>query len=203
MKMNKCGAIGISGYMGSGKSTVAAYLSRKGGEIIDVDMLAKQLMNSDDEMRQNLVSAFGEEICPENTLDFSLLGQRAYTSLESLDRLNRIVHPLLLHELSCRRNAACAGTRVFDAALIPLWHIEEWFDKLVWVEASFEIRLKRLLSKRSLSGDEQQKRMRFQQALFEKPHGALWIEVCNDGTIDQLERRLCSEDFAPVLNLIN
>jgi dephospho-CoA kinase len=203
MKAIKGGAVGVSGYMGAGKSTVADRLSAGGAMVIDVDSVAKQLMCRDDEIRMKIARTFGSDIVGDAAIDFARLGGRAYVTLDTIEQLNRIVHPLLLHELARRREACEGHACIFDAALIPYWHIESWFDTCIWVEASADVRFRRLEKKLSLDTDALKKRMDLQQALFEKPRGAPWREVRNEGPLSDLESRLNSRDLAPVRNVLH
>jgi dephospho-CoA kinase len=73
------------------------------------------------------------------------------------------VHPRLITLLDEKLYGAENTLCILDAALIPLWQIEKWFDILIWVRSGFDIRLKRLVSKKTLPEDIFIKRMLLMQ----------------------------------------
>jgi dephospho-CoA kinase len=179
--------IGIAGFMGAGKTTFAKILSEllPRAKVINADRNAKRLMQTDTGIKKNILTAFGSPVVTEGVIDFKRLGAAVFNTRENILALNHIVHPLLLETLEEQvfSNDACV---ICDAALIPLWRIESWFDTLVWVRADFNVRLARLLKKSSLSPKALVCRMQIQQALFSEPTKAPWSVVENNGAIEEL-----------------
>ncbi len=103
---------------------------------------------------------------------------------------------MLLRELSRTVQQARESGCILDAALIPHWGIESWFDVLCWVESPFEQRLARLKARSSLAEEEIRKRMCMQQELFSEPSGNAWVRIPNEGTPEELERFLESPALA-------
>lgn len=183
--------IGIAGYMGSGKSTCARFLARKNNAAVwDTDAIAREMMNNDREIKKKLASCFGPSIMDGDALQFTVLGTVAFSSLENLKQLNRIVHPRLIALLGEKISGAENSAWVLDAALIPLWHIEKWFDILIWVRSGFEIRLKRLVSKKTLPEDIFIKRMLLQEELMPEPVSGKWSIITNDSEYKELEEAM-------------
>ncbi len=182
--------IGIAGYMGSGKSTCVSYLSQCGGVVVDADAIAKEMMNSDAEIKSKLVEHFGTGILSDGTINYTVLGSIAFSSLENLTRLNAIVHPPLLKRLHSIITSKEAPLGICDAALIPYWRIEEWFDVLLWIHASREIRFERLLQKGEVSSEDLKNRIVLQETLFSKPTAGLWVSVSNEGTREEFEKEI-------------
>jgi dephospho-CoA kinase len=184
--------IGIAGFMGAGKTTYARFLSVEAPQsvLIDADREAKSLMQNSPVIQKDLAAAFGELVAVEGVIDFRRLGKLVFSSGENIRTLNRIVHPHLLAKLKEKVFSDAAPSIICDAALIPLWHIEAWFDTVTWVRAAFDKRLERLKGKTSLSHDEVESRMNLQQALFTEPDSAPWHIVENNGTIDDLKIRM-------------
>ena len=85
--------IGITGGIGSGKSTVCRMLCEYGIAVYDSDSRAKQLMNESTELRQQLIEAFGEECYTDGELNRGYLASKVFGNAEALARLNAIVHP--------------------------------------------------------------------------------------------------------------
>jgi len=186
--------IGIAGYMGAGKSSCIKFLEMPSLISLNADHIAKSLMHQSPVIKQELKKSFGEQICPDQSIDFELLGSIVFNSSPALIQLNAIVHPpLLQHLYHLMTNAFEPSIRfvLLDAALIPLWNIESWFDVLIWVDTPAEIRLKRLIERShgAHSKNDLQKRMAEQEVLFRKSNGYAWIDIQNDGSADELEAK--------------
>ena len=86
--------IGLTGGIGSGKSTVAKFLAELGAVIIDADKIGHAVFEPDSEAWQQVVAAFGRQILkPNREIDRKKLGKIVFGSAEALSRLNRIMHP--------------------------------------------------------------------------------------------------------------
>ena len=170
--------IGIAGYMGAGKSTCAHAFHSLGTVIIDADTEAKLLMQSDSKVQLGLKDAFGESVVSDDTIRFNELGRKAFSSVDTLLTLNKIVHPPLVKHLEpLVRNNGNANC-ILDAALIPLLHIESWFDLCVWVDSPPEVRLKRLKAKRTdVEESELCRRIRLQEEMMPIPQNNRWIKL--------------------------
>ncbi|MBD3316001.1 MAG: dephospho-CoA kinase, partial [Chitinivibrionales bacterium] len=143
--------IGVSGYIGSGKSVGSAALALPAGDLIVADSVAKELMKNDRFIHRRLRETFGNEVVGTDTIFFDRLGGKVFSSREELDKLNAIVHPPLLKRLRDLLNTSAKRKCVLDAALIPFWGIEDWFDLRIWVRASVETRVRRLMARDSQS----------------------------------------------------
>jgi dephospho-CoA kinase len=77
---------------------------------------------------------------------------------------------------------------ILDAALIPYWKIEGWFDNVYWIEASEEIRFKRIAEGSSITSEELRKRIDLQRELFAEPAGGGWITIPNEGTTSEFKK---------------
>jgi dephospho-CoA kinase len=181
--------IGIAGFMGAGKSSCAAlFAQNRSMRLVDADAEAKLLMENDGRLKDALVLAFGPEIVSRGVLDFAVLGQIAFSSTSGMEKLNGIVHPPLLRRLRDLVFSR-AGPCVVDAALIPLWHIEDWFDWRLWVRAPSALRQSRVAARTGLSVEQIRQRMRVQETLMAEPTEANWFFVNNDGSLDDLSMR--------------
>lgn len=177
--------VGIAGYMGSGKSTFAHWFSQKGGAVFDADQIAKGTMNKSPDIKTKLAKEFGQTVLTNNEIQFPVLGKRCFSSQSKLVSLNTIVHPELIEHLRDLLQNTKHKVGILDAALIPLWHIENWFDILFWIQASKETRLKRLSQKVTIPLAELQKRMNLQEALFKEPSEKEWTILTNEGSVDE------------------
>jgi dephospho-CoA kinase len=173
----------IAGYMGSGKTTCSKFLAGLGAMVIDADREAKLVMNQSAEIKDSLTRVFGSEIVVKGEIHYSLLGTIVFNTIGAIEKLNQIVHPPLIKHLNDRIFSISDKIVVLDAALIPLWRIESWFDYRLWVDADFEVRLHRLYnlrSKGSIEMHEYARRMKIQEELFQKPSKDLWDYILNE-----------------------
>jgi dephospho-CoA kinase len=186
--------IGIAGFTGSGKSTAARLLadicrtSFGGVLLIDADSQAKEFMLGSVEVKERLAARFGHTVAWKTGISFAELGDKAFSSYDNLCALNGIVHPAFLTGLKSKVMDSGQKCVICDAALIPLWKIEKWFDRLIWVRASDSERLSRLLKKTGLDKDSISARMAMQQRFFNEPESLEWNIIDNNGTIEDLEK---------------
>jgi dephospho-CoA kinase len=182
----------ISGLMGAGKTTCAGLilnaLKDRCGKavVIDADAEAKRLMQGNKAIQQRLAESFGESMISNGDIVFSALGRLAFSSMPKLLALNGIVHPPLLERLKELIFSKSNGCVICDAALIPLWQVEDWFDALMWVQSPFEQRRQRLLKKVPLTPEELTARMLLQQEIVPVPNQTPWIMIHNQGTLEEL-----------------
>jgi dephospho-CoA kinase len=183
--------IGIAGYMGAGKTSVSHMLSDHGIRLIDADQEAKNMMNSDFAIQRKLAVAFGESVFEKGRISSSALGAIAFSTIRQLELLNSIVHPVLLEKLHALIFSGPDAVVALDAALIPLWHIDDWFDVRIWVDASVETRMDRLKKKNIVNNiDRIRERMAMQEMLFSPPSENRWIYVKNDNGLEELKSNI-------------
>ncbi len=186
--------VGISGYMGAGKTTCVKSFTNDQVCIIDADSEAKKVMRSDPRIAEDLCKAFGSSVVDSTGLRFEELAKIAFGSLEQLKILNSISHPPLLLKLKSMIEVCRRPVCILDAALIPLWRIENWFDICIWVDAPFNVRLQRLRQKKKdVPDSELVLRMKMQEQLLGLPEGPHWVKVedsvCREFLNEKLERK--------------
>ncbi len=164
-------------------------LSERGFLVIDADTEAKTMMSTDTTVQTQLSRHFGPDIFQENQLSFSRLGEKAFESPDQLNALNSLVHPSLIALLD-RRLQSVSQPLILDAALIPLWHIEHWFDILLWIRARPEKRFERLTEKTHLSENRIIHRMELQESILSEPTTQKWHKIQNEGTKEDLASQL-------------
>ena len=146
--------IGITGAIGSGKSTVAAIMARRGAAVIDADAIGHEVLREDGQIRR-LTDAFGEEIRDDaGEIDRVRLAARVFGNPDAVARLNAITHPRI-SEIARQRIAGfmAQGTKVvvIDAPLLIETGATAMADE-VWVtEAPREVILRRLRERSGLS----------------------------------------------------
>lgn len=162
--------IGVTGQIGSGKSEVARLLKERGALVIDADVIGKKVTGSPQVLKK-LVKLWGERVrTPSGKLRAAEVARIVFSdkSGQALKRLNKLVHPEIIAEIS-RRIKSSQRSRplrsiVLDAALLPDWPALRNLDLIILVSARSEVRLRRL-AKRGLSPADARLRIRTQRPL--------------------------------------
>lgn len=155
--------IGLTGSIGSGKSTVSRLFAAKGFHIIDADVLARQAVEPGTGALTALAERFGGDVLrSDGRLDRAVLAERAFATTEATADLNAIVHPavigLLKEQLAAAQNHGEAVI-VLDVPLLFQTGLESLCDRTVAVTASPEVRRGRICARDGLSSEQAQKRM--------------------------------------------
>jgi dephospho-CoA kinase len=194
--------IGLTGGIGSGKSTVASFLAGLGATVIDVDSVWHEALGADSELRQQIVDAFGDEILtPHGDIDRRRLGKIVFGNDEALARLNNIMQPWMYKTVRAKlEDYQRWGVKVvvLDMPLlveVPLSlksgqpSLSDEVDE-VWVAVAPEaVVLRRLKAKSGLSQAEALARIRSQLPSEEKiKHADVVIDT--DCGLDELEARV-------------
>jgi dephospho-CoA kinase len=184
--------VGLTGGIGSGKSTASGRLAELGAVVIDSDVLAREVVEAGTPGLAAIRAAFGPDvITADGTLDRPRLGQVVFADLERLAVLNGIVHPLV----RARAAAISAGARpdavvVQDVPLLVENHLAADFDLVVVVDAPDEDRVVRLTERRGMTAEDAQARMSA-QATREVRLAAADMVLDNSGSpqdlIDQVD----------------
>jgi dephospho-CoA kinase len=185
--------VGLTGNIGSGKSTVAQMIARRGVTVIDADTLARDAVTPGSAALQRIVDRWGRGIlAADGTLDRAALRARVFGHLAELDALNTIMHP----EIGRRRDALIAearwrGERVVlcDIPLLFEVQLDRAVDMVILVDAPRETRLERLVIRRGLVRSVAEAIMSTQLSSEHKRELADFV-IDNDGTLDDLDARV-------------
>ena len=155
--------IGITGNIGTGKSTVARMLAELGAEVIDADLVAHQVMQAGTPAHARIVETFGPEVLdPDGEIDRARLGGIVFAAPEALARLEAIVHPATLAAISHRIASTSADVVVVEAIKLIEAGMADACDS-VWVTTCrLEQQVYRLMGGRGLSRAEAAQRVRAQ-----------------------------------------
>ncbi|MGQ9546372.1 MAG: dephospho-CoA kinase [Dehalococcoidia bacterium] len=184
--------VGLTGSIGTGKSTVAKLFKDLGAYVIDWDELARRVVQPRSKAWKAIVEYFGEGILNRNlTINRQSLAEIAFTDKEKVAKLNEIVHPLVFEEDERITNEIKSLDP--DAVIIkdiPLLFeaVRLALDKVVVVSASEETQLKRLEEK-GMSRKDAQNRIKSQFPLEEKIKSADFV-INNDGTLEETKKQV-------------
>ena len=141
--------IGLTGGIGSGKSTVARLLQGNGAELIDTDAIARELTQAGGVAMPALLGAFGQDLVePSGALDRLKMRQLAFSDANIRRTLEGILHPLIREQAAKRASTSAAKLVVFDVPLLT--ESKRWRDQvdLVWVvDCSRETQIERVLQR--------------------------------------------------------
>jgi dephospho-CoA kinase len=151
--------IGLTGGIGSGKSTVAKRLVELGATEIDADLLAREVVAPGTEGLEAVAGRFGEDLVnADGSLDRALLAQRAFSSEENRKALEAILHPLI-QRLSRERISQATGLVVYTIPLLVETDSTLPFDRIVTVSAPEDVRVERLVQSRGMTETEARARI--------------------------------------------
>lgn len=182
--------VGLTGAIGSGKSTVADIFEQCGIPVLRADDIAKELMASDRGMIEAIREEFGDDAYTDGALNRSYLASAIFGDPERLKRMNAIVHPRTISEQGVRaRKLVDEGRRVVacEAALIFESGGEGRFDYIVVVDADRELRLERAAARNGGTADDVARRDAAQIPAEQKVEMADFV-IKNNGTLEELER---------------
>ena len=184
--------VGLTGGIGSGKSTFSGLLRARGAAVIDADRLARDAVAPGSPGLLEVVRAFGEEVLdPDGALDRKRMAARVFADPAARQRLEAIVHPRVRDAMAAevqRLSGAGASLVIYDVPLLYEAGRERDVEAVVVVWAPREAQLARLAARDGLSSAEAEARISAQLPLDEKARRADFV-VVNDGTLEALSAK--------------
>lgn len=176
--------IGLTGGIGSGKTTVARMLGDRGFHVVDADAIARDIVAPGSPALQELSETFGSGILlPDGSLNRGELAARAFIDKEHTELLNSITHPRI-HEETQRRIAEAPGDVVYDMPLLVDNDLHHDMDLVIVVDVDPETRVKRLAGRGI--GEEDARRRIAAQIPDEVRRAAAHIIIDNNGSPEDL-----------------
>lgn len=187
--------VGITGGIGSGKSTLCGMLAERGVAVYDADSRAKRLMTESEPLRRALVEAFGAETFNAEGLNRAYLAERVFHDAEQLRRLNGIVHPAVIADFEVWAEAQQGSYVVFESAILFEAGLEDRVDVAVAVMAPETLRVERVMARDGGTKEQVLARIRNQMSDNERSDRAKYSLVNVDieeleEDAEQLHRRL-------------
>jgi dephospho-CoA kinase len=182
--------VGLTGGIGSGKSTVAKLLAELGAPIFDADKVGHDIYRPGAPAYHDVIAAFGQEVvAADGSIDRKKLGPIVFADPAQLKRLESIVHPRMFERMGeMVKEMRAQGITlpiVIEAAILIEAHWQPLFDEIWLVEAPRERVIERVEAERGLKPEQTEARIKAQLSNEERrQHASLVID--NSGTIEAL-----------------
>lgn len=184
--------LGITGGMGSGKSTAAHFFSMKGVTIFDADEEAKTFLHSNISIQNKIIDLFGSSMSTDNKFDLTKFSDIIFSNVSNQKIINRIIWPeIYLLMNSAANHAEQKGTNLFvvDAALLFEAGYIKFFNSILLITASKHIRIKRACKRNNIPKGQIEKRMSLQMPESKKKQLAHYT-IENDGNLQEFYNNL-------------
>lgn len=185
--------VGLTGGIASGKSTVARILANLGAAIINADVLAREVVEPDQDAWKEIVATFGAAILQaDRTLDRAKLRTTIFNDPEARKKLESIIHPRVraLAEKRIGEHAAAGyAVIVYEVPLLFEGNLHEWLRPVILVACDVATQLRRLQERDRLDPAQAQKHIDAQMSLEEKRRLADYV-IENNGSLEDLERQV-------------
>lgn len=184
MKQNR--VIGLTGGSGSGKSVAAAIFAELGAFIIDADKISHDITDSDPKVLAKIKEEFSEKVFENGKLSRKALGRVVFGDKNALEKLNRIVHPVIAEKTKELVKSSGSRLVIIDAPLLfAVKEIVALCTETVAVCAPEEMRINRIMIRDGLTREEARMRIRSQMPQQELAEKADFV-IENDGDIEKL-----------------
>lgn len=183
--------VGLTGGIGAGKSEVSRRLAAQGAVVIDADAIAREVVEPGTSGLAAVIAEFGADLLrSDGGLDRDRLGEIVFADPAKLERLNRIVHPLVAERMAELEKAAGQDSIVVhDVPLLAENNLSRGYDLVVVVDAPEQFQLERLLRQRRMTEEQARARMAA-QASREKRLAVADLVVDNSSSLAELDRQV-------------
>lgn len=182
--------IGITGGIGSGKTTVCKLFEKRGFQVLRADNIAKKIMREDPSVKHNVISEFGEECFINNELNTKFLANQVFNHPQKINKLNSIVHPLTIKQIQIEIGKLKKENKLLfvESALIFEAKMVDMFDYILLVTAQEDTRIRRVLKRDRETISEIRSRI-LNQIPEEQKRGKSDFIIDNDSSIQDLETK--------------
>lgn len=188
--------VGLTGGIGSGKTTASNFFEAFGSFVINADEEAKKLMSSNETVQHELIAEFGTDIIDvSGQINKAKLAKIAFQDEDHQQTLNSVIHPYIYDSIDNQFNHALKNGKfdifIVDGALIFESGYDVHMDYIIVVTALLKNRIERALGRKTLSRDEILKRINLQLSEEEKVNLADFV-IHNDGSEEDLKNNVKS-----------
>jgi dephospho-CoA kinase len=152
--------VGLTGGIGSGKSTVSQVFINLGVPVFNSDLVARNIVNTNSKAIKKIKSAFGDYLYDSGELDRKALAAIVFTNPDALEQLNSIVHPLVGESFNkwCEKHAS-APYIIKEAAILFESGAHQNLDRIITVYTKKEERIRRIMARDNVSAEDVEHRM--------------------------------------------
>ena len=151
--------IGLTGGIGSGKTTVARIFEVLGIPVYYADVAAKRIMNEDENIKVSVINTFGKDAYKDGELNRQYLANTVFSNSDKLNLLNSIVHPATIKDAEEWIKKQTSPYVIKEAALLFESGSHQKFDYVIGIKSPFDLRITRAMKRDSISRDEVMARM--------------------------------------------
>jgi dephospho-CoA kinase len=185
---------GLTGGIGSGKSTVARFFEEQGAVVINADEMAHRAIRRGSAAYDRVVSLFGKDILdPDGEIDRKNLGKIVFDDPNLLLELNRIVHPIVFEAWRRKKEKIAGDTPdavvIFEVPLLVESGAHRMVDRVIVVRTERETQIRRLMSRDRIPRKEAEKRIDAQMSLEEKLRFADAI-IDGDRDLEEVQKQV-------------
>ena len=146
--------VAITGGIGTGKTTISNMFSDKGVPVFNSDEIAKEIMNTNSLLKNEIVTAFGDKVYDKNRLNKEYLSDAIFNNETLLKKINAIVHPYVADEFNSWIKEQDSKYIIYESAIIFENQAEDFFDKIICVTAFEEDVISRVMKRNNFSVDK-------------------------------------------------
>ena len=188
--MKRRRVIGLTGNIGSGKSTVAQMLHELGADVIDADQVARDIVKPGLPAYDEIVAEFGPRVlAKDGTIDRKGLAAEVFSDVKARRRLELITHPRIAMETQRRIAASKKEVVVYEATLLVENGIHRALDGLIVVLAPEAQQIERVAARDGMPREDIEKRLAAQMPAAAKAAEASWV-VKNEGSLAELRTQV-------------
>ncbi len=154
--------IGLTGGIGSGKSTVLQFFKEIGAKTYIADIEAKKLMNSDEELKFQIIQLFGDKVYNSGAVDRKYLANIVFNDTSKLEKLNKLVHPKVQQHFLNFVKKCNRGIIIYESAILFESGSNKLCDYVITVYTDYKTKMERLKLRDGSSEEEIKARMQHQ-----------------------------------------
>ena len=174
--------LGLTGGIGSGKTTIAKKFIERGIPVLNTDLLARDLMESNETIISSMIKTFGELSYIDNKLNRKYIADIVFNDSKQLGLLNKITHPIVRQEIIKWMDSQTTNFCVVESAIMFNSDLYTIFDELICVAAYKETRIERIIKRDNCSKDQALARMD-KQISQEEIISKCRFTIVNDSTL--------------------
>ncbi len=188
--------VGLTGGLGSGKSTASSFLAKLGSYIFDADAEAKKILNTNTDVQNAIIEEFGDDVLGhDGNINRQKLAKIAFQDEEHQIVLNSIIHPFVFKILDKQFDIISTQNKhvsfIVDGALIFESGLDQHLDSVLLIASSLKYRIERALKRGNIQREDILRRIELQWTDENKAESADYI-IYNNGTEKELEEEIKS-----------